>query len=406
MSPRKYTRPLVAAVGAATAAGLVATGLLLGSGGAGAVPVSLTLNYDCPFPLIGNQQIKAVISTDLPTSVAVGEQTGAIVVKAVTTVPETATQGLVLVGAKTVEGTAQAAARVEASGITLPVDVPITVPKTNVPASGAFDVTAEGSAPSMVFATPGSAKISVGDLKLTLTPKTADGAETGLGTFDSACKLVAGQNAVLHTFTVTSGGDGTTTMPPVSTTPPVTTPPVTSTPPVTTTTTAPTNPPGGPLKFALTGSTTLKRLSGTVQLSGSVDGTLAGDKFTGKLALNKTKGDFKIAGALPVAADIDFETTSDISGTLSGGSATFTQSLYIKLTTVSVFGLPIYSGDTCKTQKPADIKLTGTGFSASGGKLTSVYNLTRADGCGPLNDFIGPFVFSQYNNLDITLAKG
>ncbi|MCG8920505.1 hypothetical protein L6E12_32535, partial [Actinokineospora sp. PR83] len=343
-------------------------------------------------------------------TVGIGEPTGEIKINAVTTVPETATQGLTLVGATTVEGSALAASTVAAPGITLPVNVPITVPKTNVPASGAFEVPASGSAPSLSFTQAGEAKITVGDLKLTLTPKKADGTETGLGTFDSACTQVPGQNNLLHTFTIggttppTTTGGGTTP-PPVTTTPP----PVTTTP-TTSPSTPPTLPPGEgvDIDYGLTGSSTLPRLGGTVPLSGSVDAkaNLGQGTFTAALALNKTKGDFKIVGVLPATAEIDFETVGQGSGTMSAGAATFQQQLFVKLTSVSVFGLPIYMGDTCKTQKPADIRLTSAGAfdPLAGGKLKGTYSLTRADGCGPLNDYIGPFVFSQNNTIDVTLA--
>ncbi|PWW65511.1 DUF6801 domain-containing protein [Actinokineospora spheciospongiae] len=406
MSPRKVSRKLVAALAATTTSGLVAAGLVLGTGSSGAVPVSLTLNYTCPFPLIGNQAIKAVITTDLPASVGIGEPTGEIKINAVTTVPETATQGLTLVGATTVEGTALAASTVAAPGITLPVNVPITVPKTNVPASGAFDVPASGSAPSLSFTQPGEAKITVGDLKLTLTPKTATGAETGLGTFDSACTQVPGQNNLLHTFTIANTTPTWTTT--IGGTPPPST--TTTPPPITSPSTPPTLPPGEgvDIDYGLSGSSTLPRLGGTVPLSGSVDAkaNLGQGTFTAALALNKTKGDFKIVGVLPATAEIDFEMVGQGSGTMSAGAATFQQQLYVKLTSVSIFGLPIYSGDTCRTQKPADIKLasSGTFDPLGGGKLKGTYSLTRADGCGPLNDYIGPFVFSQNNTIDVTLA--
>ncbi|WP_035279799.1 DUF6801 domain-containing protein, partial [Actinokineospora spheciospongiae] len=228
----KVSKKVLAGLAATTSVGLVATGLLLGGGTSSAAPVSLTLNYSCPFPLIGNQDIKVVINTDLPTSVAVGEQTGAFDIQAITTVSGTATQGLSLVGAATVEGTALAGATVAAPDITLPVNVPIAVPKTNVPASGAFDIPATGSTPSLSFQKPGEAKITLGDLKLTLSPKRADGTLTGLGTFDSLCTVVPGQNVTLATFQITPVETTTTTDPTTTTTEPTTT----TTEPTTTTT--------------------------------------------------------------------------------------------------------------------------------------------------------------------------
>ncbi|WP_197523091.1 DUF6801 domain-containing protein [Actinokineospora pegani] len=414
MSPRKVSRKLSAAIAATGAAGLVAAGLVLGSGTSGAVPVSLSLTYTCPFPLIGNQQVAATINADLPESVAVGEETGPIAIQAVATVPETATQGLNLVGAKNIEGTGEAQAAVAAPGAAVDVSVPVTVEKTAIPASGSFTVNASGQAPSITFPQPGTATIDVGDLGLTLTPTNASGGETGLGTFDSACVLDPGQDTTLHTLEVTGGVSGQhdghphpePTTPPTSTQPPApTTPPTTTQPP------APTLPPGGgtvDVDFGITGSSTLPRLGGTVQLVGGVSATanLDNGTYTGSMTLEKTKGDFLIVGALPATAEIDFEPVGDITGKITDGAVAFNTKLYVKLTNVSVFGLPIYFGDTCKTQEPADINLASSGAfdPVAGGQVTGKYSLTRADGCGPLNDFIGPFVFSQNNSVDITLS--
>ncbi|RLK54160.1 DUF6801 domain-containing protein [Actinokineospora cianjurensis] len=257
MNPAKISRTLVAAVAGTGAVGLVAAGLLLGSGAGVAEPVSLTLNYTCPFPLIGNQAIKVVISSDIPATIGVGEPTGAFDITAITTVPDTATQGLTLVGAATVEGKAVSGASVAAPGVTVPVNVPITVEKTPVPASGAFDVKATGQTPSLTFAQAGTAKISVNELTLTLTPKKADGTLTGLGTFDSPCTLNPGQDNTLHTFQITGGTTqpttttttpstptttATTTTPPITTTPTTTPPTTTTTPTSTTPTTSSTTP--------------------------------------------------------------------------------------------------------------------------------------------------------------------
>lgn len=193
---------------AMSAAGLVGATLAVGAGTGAAEPASLTLSYTCPFPLIGEQAMSVEINADVPSSAVVGEPTPEFTVESVATVPATATQGLSLVGAKTIEGSGLADASVAAPEATLDVQVPVDVEKTDVPASGAFDVAATGSAPSLTFTEAGQATITVGDLLLTLTPRTADGSETGLGTFDAPCTLDAGQDATLADFEILpSGGD-------------------------------------------------------------------------------------------------------------------------------------------------------------------------------------------------------
>ncbi|OLR94006.1 DUF6801 domain-containing protein [Actinokineospora bangkokensis] len=487
----KVNKKVLAGASAATAGALVATGLLLGGGTSSATPVSLTLNYSCPFPLIGNQTIKTVINTDLPTTIAVGQPTGTFDIKAITTVPDTATQGLVLVGAATVEGSAKAAATVAAPGITLPVQVPISVPKSPVPASGAFDLTATGSTPSLTFSNPGTATITIGALNLTLSPKRADGTETGLGTFDSACTLLPNQNTTLATFTITTPETTTTTttttttepttttteptttttepttttteptttttepttttteptttttepttttteptttttepttttteptttttVPTTTTTEPTTTTtvPTTTTTEPTTTTTVPTTTtttpnPGTKVDFKVSGSSKLVQLNGTVPLQGSFAATadLAKGTYTGDLSLKSTSGKFRIFGFIPVGATVAFDPVGQSSGTVSQTAVTFNSKLNVKLTKVSIFGFPVYQGDSCKTKTPSDIQLKSSGkFDVTkGGKLKGKYALSETVKCGPLSPIIGAFVESSGNTIDIDLT--
>ena len=183
-------------------AGLVVAGLLTASGSGSADPVSLTLNYTCPFPLIGSQPIKVVITSDIPSTIGVGQATPPFDIKAVATVPATATQGLNLVGAAFIAGTAKSSATVAVPEGNLDVEVPVDIQKTPVPADGTFDIVATGTTPSLTFTKPGKGTITVGALNMTLTPTKADGTPTGLGTFPSACTQDAGQNNVLTTFEI------------------------------------------------------------------------------------------------------------------------------------------------------------------------------------------------------------
>ncbi|MGD9482579.1 DUF6801 domain-containing protein [Streptomyces sp. TRM70308] len=203
----RRTKAALAAAAVVAAAGAIG---VAGAAPAAAEPASLTLNYSCPFPLIGTQELKVEISADLPGTIAVGEATPEFLINTVSTVPPTATQGLSLVGAKTIEGSAVADSRIEAPQGGLDLKVPVELEKTDVPTSGSFTIDATGNAPAITFSQPGSAEITVNDLLLTLTPRTAAGGETGLGTFDSACTLIEGQDNVLHTFEITGegGGDG------------------------------------------------------------------------------------------------------------------------------------------------------------------------------------------------------
>jgi hypothetical protein len=195
------------ALGVATAVGAVGGIVgIFGSGTAVADPVSLTLKYTCTFPRINAQSLSVKINPDVPASVGVGESARTFVIDAVATVGAATTQGLGLVGAKTLEGTVDAKASVVAPQGTIDLTVPIGMTKTAVPVSGSFDVRATGTAPALTFSQPGQAKITVGDLTLHLAPKDANGNLTGLGAFDSSCKEDAGQSNVLASFSIAGTG--------------------------------------------------------------------------------------------------------------------------------------------------------------------------------------------------------
>jgi hypothetical protein len=181
------------------ASGIVGT---LGAGTAVAQPVSLTLKYTCSFPVIGNQSLSARISADIPASHTVGEPSHRFAIHAVATVGTTLTQGLGLLGVKTIEGTLDARTQVAAPQGDLGITVPLTIGKTTMPSSGALSIPANGTAPTRTFTKPGRAKITVGDFVAHLVPRNASGDLTVLGKLDVPCTLDAGQNDVIASFTI------------------------------------------------------------------------------------------------------------------------------------------------------------------------------------------------------------
>ncbi|GAA2964768.1 fibronectin type III domain-containing protein [Actinokineospora diospyrosa] len=198
-------RRLATAVGAA--AGLVAAGVLVGSGTGTAAPQEVTLNYTCPFPLIGTQQVKVTVKGDIPAELPLGTPSPEFVIDTVSNAGPTATQGMNLIGAVTIEGSAVANTELVMPGLTLPLEVPATVPLQPVPPTGQdFIVTATGRAPSITAPQVGTVRIFIKDLLLRLTPKKPDGTAP-LGTFDSACAQVAGQNNLFAEIAITEAQD-------------------------------------------------------------------------------------------------------------------------------------------------------------------------------------------------------
>ena len=191
-------------IGPAIAAAALMTG---GASNASAEQVSIELAFECPFPLIGTQPIRAQISADIPTVATVGEPTPQFEVTAITVVNDDARTGLKLVGSETVEGTAISTNSVVTANRTLQQIVELSIPPTFIPnVSGEFNVPATGLAPAVLFTEDdiGQAEIRVGGLTLDLTSRTPNGAiaPAPIGEILTDCVQVAGQDNLLQTITV------------------------------------------------------------------------------------------------------------------------------------------------------------------------------------------------------------
>ena len=176
--------------------------LTVGAASARAAETSLTLNYNCAFPLIGSQSVAATYGEDLPGSVTQGVPASPAGATANITMPPVVEAGLALVGAATVAGSAVGNESVTDGAAKFGGSVPYTVPATNVPASGAFTLRATGTFPSVTFPDAGTADLMVGNLTLTLTPRDGHGRLTALGTFTASCTAAPGQDNVLGSFPV------------------------------------------------------------------------------------------------------------------------------------------------------------------------------------------------------------
>ncbi|MCZ1005940.1 DUF6801 domain-containing protein [Streptomyces lydicus] len=189
------------AAGAMTAAlGIVAA---WGAPSASARPVSIELSYTCAFTGVGTAPVTMRISTDLPGSLEAGESSPRAAVNGVATVDASFTGLAPLVGARTLEGSVDGTAAVSAPQGDRRLSVPMTIPRTAIPAFGAFDMSAKGTAPAVTFPRPGNAKVTVGALGLHLTPRDANGNLTQVGTMHAACTVNPGQNTLLHSLVVT-----------------------------------------------------------------------------------------------------------------------------------------------------------------------------------------------------------
>ncbi|MEC9083631.1 MAG: choice-of-anchor D domain-containing protein [Pseudomonadota bacterium] len=181
-----------------------------GAGNASAEQVSTELAFECPFPLIGDQPIRATISADIPSAASVGETIPAFTVDAITVVNDDARTGLKLVQSATLEGVATSFNSVTTPGRTVEQIVTLDIPPTPVPeTSGEFNVPATGTSPEFLVTADdvGELEIRVGALRLDLIARTANGdiAPAPIGEITTDCVQLPDQNNLLQTVTV--GGD-------------------------------------------------------------------------------------------------------------------------------------------------------------------------------------------------------
>lgn len=197
------------ALGLVTASG-AAVGVMgvFGAGTAVAQPVSLTLKYTCDVPWIEDQHITARIDANLPASVALGQPSKKIAIRAGTTVAADITPWIGRIGVKTVEGTVDAKIKVDAPQGDRQIGVPLDITRTNIPASGSFGITATGAALTPAFTRPGTARITVGDIVLNVVGKKASGEALELSV---PCTLDGGQENFAGSFKITKTGTGSGT---------------------------------------------------------------------------------------------------------------------------------------------------------------------------------------------------
>ncbi|MFC6880583.1 MULTISPECIES: fibronectin type III domain-containing protein [Actinomadura] len=433
-----------------------------------AEPASLTLNYQCTFPLIGPQRVAVKIDADIPKTVTVNVPVPKFTVDSVSTVSAESTRGLVALYSKTVEGTAVADAT-----LTTPdypkgfgAVVTSTLEKTPLPASGPFDVKARGTSPNLKFRKAGPGRINVGNLLLTLTPRLEDGGPSGLGTFESECVQEPGQDNLLAEFEIVPDD---TTPPPVPGGLRVAARTADS---VTLAWDAVSDEPGGsgvagyrvrsngaktwtvadrtelvltglergkeyaftvsafdragneskpsdpplpvvvgpppPVAYGLSGSSFVKAANGSVPLGGRMGLDLESDGgFQGDLELDRTTGTFQVLGFLPAGADLSFTQHERATGTLSAAGLAGTARVDVRLPSVRIFGIEIGGGGTCATASPTVLALAATGFTReAGGTVTGVYTLPALQGCGPLTPFISAVTEGPGNTVTLTAAPG
>jgi hypothetical protein len=162
----------------------------------------VTSHYTCSESSPFSQPVTVQVGWDAPQPMPAGQATAATVDITVT-MGSVVTWALGLEGVASVEGSGEAAGVADAPGKNSPTAVRLTVPRTEVPASGPMTVHATGSLPRHVFDQPGHTTINLAnDLAAHMIPRDASGNVMTAGESDFSCALDPGQNAVMLSFDV------------------------------------------------------------------------------------------------------------------------------------------------------------------------------------------------------------
>jgi len=195
---------------------VIGSTLMAVNGAVIAAPDTVSLDFTCPFPFIGDQVITANVSADYPESIIIGAgdvavELPSVQIDAVAIVPDMARRGLDFAGATTITGVAHSMNTFHTAAGGLPHNIDLDLEPTTIPAeeTGSFEVPASGVSPVQGFDLShiGVATLTVDDLILDLKNVRADGsvATAPVGELTVDCALNAGQDNVLTAIQVVTG---------------------------------------------------------------------------------------------------------------------------------------------------------------------------------------------------------
>jgi hypothetical protein len=136
-------------------------------------------------------------------------------------------------------------------------------------------------------------------------------------------------------------------------------------------------------------------------------------KFTAKLPLPPAPATFKIAGLLPVSATVSFIPKGKVTGTLKGGKRTVVTSTakdFVKLSDVTVAGLPTFVGDSCQTQDPVVLHVATPAKKSfnldKGGVLKGGFSIGKFANCGLTTALVNQLIPGDGNTISLHLRDG
>ena len=164
------------------------------------------------------------------------------------------------------------------------------------------------------------------------------------------------------------------------------------------------------IDYEVTGTDTVKKTGSALQLGpGRLNTVLEASTgaITGTLALPPVRTTFTALGFLPVSAKVEFIPLGQTTGTIVAGVVTSRSELRVKLSDVTVGGIPALVGDSCQSRTPMVVELTSEpGFNPiRGGKLSGRHDLPPFGGCFLAEPLINLLVPGPDNVLSLELKR-
>lgn len=142
----------------------------------------------------------------------------------------------------------------------------------------------------------------------------------------------------------------------------------------------------------------------------TADVDLTTGQITGHLPIPAAQTQFKLIGFVPVKATVNFVEAAPVAVQLANGAAATESSYYIRLSDVSVAGVPTYVTDRCQTKDPVVIDAAtpaGEKFDiTNGGHLSGTFTIGEFGHCFVTTDLINAIIPGDGNTVDIDVANG
>ena len=167
------------------------------------------------------------------------------------------------------------------------------------------------------------------------------------------------------------------------------------------------------LKYPVSGTTHLAKPNADVALGpGHLVSTadLNTDTITARLTLPPATGSFKELGLVPVTATVDLINNGPTTGTVNGstGAVTTTSHITMRITSLTVAGIPTPVGNACQTSTPVTVTVSSRpGFSIlKGGVVSGTYTIPNFSNCELATLLINLTLPGPGNTISLTLGKG